>query len=136
MAESVTIALRIRPIRSESDPRPSAEIIFCMVMYRYCHNYRGKRLNLSLSYRIFPPKRGEAGKWSRPFYLDRSVFAVVELKPELNACLISEIALIVVSVGEGVAKASKQIIKFNRANIEASTNNEIEGIVARRFTGH
>jgi hypothetical protein len=115
-----------------------------MVMYRYCHNYRGKRLNLSLSYRIFPPKRGEAGKWSRPFYLDRSVFAVVELKPELNACLISEIALIVVSVGEGVAKASKQIIKFNRAdrnlwgqrNIEASTNNEIEGIVARRFTGH
>jgi len=72
------------------------------------------------------------------------VFAVVELKAELNACLVSEVALIVVSMSESIAKASKQIIKFNRAdrnlwghrNIEASANNEIEGIVARRFTGH
>ena len=64
-------------------------------------------------------------------------------KTELNTSLIPKIALVVVTMRKIIAKAGKQIIKlcwtdsnvFAHRNVDASADEEIKSIVARRLAG-
>jgi hypothetical protein len=65
------------------------------------------------------------------------------LETKLNSSLIAKVTLIIVSAGKRVSKAGEQVIKLhwpNRdlrgdGNVEASADDEIEGIVSRGFVG-
>jgi hypothetical protein len=62
-------------------------------------------------------------------------------KSKLNARLVAEVALVVVAMGKVIAKAGQEVVElrwsdgdvFAYRNVDASANEEIKGIVARRF---
>ena len=65
------------------------------------------------------------------------------LKTELYSSLVSEVALVIVALREVIAKASQQVLKLRwpdgdvlvHVNVDASTNEEIKGIIAGGLTG-
>ena len=64
------------------------------------------------------------------------------LEAELNTSLVSEIALVVVAVCKGIAKAGQHIVNlcrpdsdvFAKRNVDTSADNEVKRIVAGRLT--
>jgi hypothetical protein len=66
-----------------------------------------------------------------------------QLEPDDNSSLVPEVALIVVATREGIAKAGQQVVKLHWSDgdvfvdryVDASTNDEIKGIVARGLAG-
>ena len=73
----------------------------------------------------------------------QSVLLLAQLEPDDHSSLVSEIALVVVASREGIAKTGQQVVNFNWPDgdvfvdryVDASADDEVERIVARRLAG-
>src|SRR5579862_1538004 len=92
---------------------------------------------------IYFPAHVHCSRGSQPMFSGQSAqFEDMEssrLKPELNARLIAEVTLVLVSRGKSVAKPGKYVIGLDGSkgdgmrerNVDAATDHEVECIVAR-----
>jgi hypothetical protein len=103
------------------------------------------RLQTTIAEAPHPPPAGpELTGFSRvlPIGSARSRGLSAVLKPELNAGLIAEVALVVVACCKGIAKAGQKIVKLLRPDgdlrggrdVDAAADDEVERIVARGLT--
>jgi hypothetical protein len=81
------------------------------------------------------------GHRTGPPFVDGRLQRFLSSEAELNTSLVAKVALIVVAGRQAVAKAVQEIVKLCRSdrevlaqrNVDASADDEIKRIVARRF---